>query len=291
MASDAWRRAAVGLLPPVELRGRVGGIYHRPRFLEQPPWTRFLKMTGFRKLLDAKWLRCLLFVDEYLTKDLQKQFPDAPISFLPDVCPAWQSLDQSQARRQLNIPLNARVFLFYGGGYRRKGLDLAVRAMNELPPESPAFLLCAGQLNPTGDTAANLHKLVDNRRALLLNRYVSDDEEKMCFAASDGVLLPYLHHFGTSGVLSRAAAAGRMVIVSDEQLLGRLTRQHRLGLLFPSGNAAALRDSLLQAIAMNQDQLAAYSHAAAQYAAIYSREAFRRALTSAIIKPVTTQPS
>src|SRR5258708_18529992 len=47
----------------------------------------------------------------------------------------------------------SRIFLFYGGGYRRKGLHLAVRAMLKLPPEVPALLLCVGQLNPEGATA------------------------------------------------------------------------------------------------------------------------------------------
>ena len=36
IASDCWRGATFGFRPPPELRGRIGGIYHRPRFLEAP---------------------------------------------------------------------------------------------------------------------------------------------------------------------------------------------------------------------------------------------------------------
>ena len=156
-------------------------------------------------------------------------------------------LNGPAARSELGVPADKRVFLFYGTGARRKGLHLAVRAMRELPPDVPAFLLCAGQLNPEGETARELEELVAQKRARLINRYVTAAEEKLAFAASDVVLLPYLHHFGNSGVLSRAMAAGRMVIVSDEELLGRMTRTHNLGLLFPSGDVPAFRARIEEA--------------------------------------------
>ena len=125
--------------------------------------------------------------------------------------------------------MTGKFFFFTAVGARRKGLHLAVEAMLQLPPESPAFLLCAGQQNPSGKTAARFAQLVRQNRARLLDRYLAVEEEKTCFAASDVVLLPYLNHFGTSGVLSRAMSAGKPVIVSDEQLLGRLTRRTRVG--------------------------------------------------------------
>jgi glycosyltransferase involved in cell wall biosynthesis len=238
IASHCWRRATFGFFPPPELHGRIGGIYHRPRFLAAPKWSpdRLLKQTGFERLLKQGWLRQLLFVDEFLAREQQNLFPNAPVFFLPDPCPAGYDGDRMAARKQLQLPPEKTVFLFYGTGARRKGLHLTVEAMLQLSENSPAFLLCAGQQNPSGETARGLEKLVEQNRALLINRYVSEAEEKNCFAASDVVLLPYLNHFGTSGVLSRAMAAGKPVIVSDEQLLGKLTREQNLGLLFPSGD-------------------------------------------------------
>jgi glycosyltransferase involved in cell wall biosynthesis len=284
IASSCWRRAAIGLQPPVELRGRMGGIYHRPRFFIAPWWSpnRWLKQIGFQRLVRQGWLRQLLFVDEYLAGDLQSAFPGAPVFFLPDPCPPGYDGDSQAARRQLGVPENKRIFLFYGGGYRRKGLHLAVRAMQRLPADVPAFLLCAGQQNPTGKTAAGLVQLIRQNRARLLDRYVSIEEEKLCFAASDAVLLPYLNHFGTSGVLSRAMSAGKPVIVSDEQLLGRLTHEQGLGLLFPSGNANALRDCIRQATAFSPEAIARFSAATQAYARRYSRESYRDALLASL---------
>jgi len=280
IASDCWRGATFGLRPPPELRGRMGGIYHRPRFLEAPKWSldRALKISGFHRLLREDWWRQILFVDEFLTADFQKQTPATPIFFLPDACPSGYAGDALAARKTLEISADRKVFLFYGTGARRKGLHVAVEAMLQLPPESPAFLLCAGQQNPTGKTAAGLAQLVRQNRARLLDRYVSVVEEKICFAASDAVLLPYLNHFGTSGVLSRAMSAGKPVIVSDEQLLGRLTREHRLGLVFPSANVSALAQSLRQMAQLSMADLNQFSATAQRYAKTYSRAAFRTAL-------------
>ena len=280
IASDCWRGATFGFRPPPELRGRIGGIYHRPRFLEAPKYSldRALKISGFNRLLREGWWQQILFVDEFLAAKLQSTNPSAPIFFLPDPCPSGYDGDAITARKTLEIAADRKVFLFYGTGARRKGLHVAVEAMLQLPPESSAFLLCAGQQNPVGKTAAGLAQLIRQNRARLLDRYVTVDEEKMCFAASDAVLLPYLNHFGTSSVLSRAMSAGKPVIVSDEQLLGRLTREHQLGLVFPSGNISALAQTLRQVTHLSATETNRFASSAQRYAQIYSRDAFRAAL-------------
>ena len=287
IASHIWRWATIGVMPPKTLRGRMGGIYHRPRFLAASRWSfdRRFKEAGFQRLLRQGWLGQLLLVDEFLAAELQADYPSAPIYFLPDVCPAGYDNDGGAARQKLNVPANKFVFLFYGGGYRRKGLHVAVQAMLDMPVDSPAFLLCAGKQDPAGETAQGLAQLAAQNRALLINRYVSDDEEKLCFAASDVVLLPYLNHFGTSGVLSRAMSARKPVIVSDEQLLGKLAREQSLGLLFPSGDAKDLGSAMRQAIAFSPEEKAKFHEATRKYALRYSREAFREALVKSLQAP------
>jgi glycosyltransferase involved in cell wall biosynthesis len=284
IASDCWRRATFGVYPPAALRGRMGGIYYRPRFIWASRFSpdRWLKQIGFSRLINGQWLRPLLLADEFLTRDMQARFPSAPIHFLPDPCPTGYEGDSRAARQSLNVPADKFVFLFYGGGYRRKGLHLAVQAMLDLPADSPAFLLCAGKHDPDGEIARGLEKLVAHNRAMLLNRYVSAEEEKLCFAASDVVLLPYINHFGSSGVLSRAVAARKPIIVSNEQLIGKMTREHGLGLLFPSGDAKALGLSMTQAINLNAGEKAKFREADERYSQIYSREAFRNVLVTSL---------
>jgi glycosyltransferase involved in cell wall biosynthesis len=183
---------------------------------------------------------------------------------------------------QLGVPPGRPVFLFYGGAYRRKGLHLAVKAMLQLPETCPAFLLCAGKQPKDSEIARDLEKLAAQGRGIFINRYVSNEEEKMVFAACDFVLLPYINHFGSSGVLARAAGAGKPAIASNEQLVGRLVRKYNLGPLFPSGNVPALQQAILQAVAASPAELARWQAGAQSFAKQCSHAAFQTALIASI---------
>jgi glycosyltransferase involved in cell wall biosynthesis len=285
IASAVERRAAFGILPPAPLRGRAGGIYHRPRFMAASRFSpnRWLKHLGFCRLARGGWFRQILFVDPYLARQWQEALPQSPLYFLPDPCPPDFSGDRAAACQVLGLPAKKRIFLFYGVGSRRKGLHLATAAMRLFPASDSAFLLCAGRFEPNPKVSRDLDLLALQGRARAINRYVSNAEEKLLFAASDFVLLPYVHHFGTSGVLSRAAAAGKPVIVSDEQLLGRLVRDNKLGLLFPSGDVPALCEQIRRAKAAFAGQLSEWAAAARNYAGRFSRAAHRAALLRSVI--------
>jgi glycosyltransferase involved in cell wall biosynthesis len=105
------------------------------------------------------------------------------------------------------------------------------------------------------------------------------------FAACDVVLLPYIKHFGNSAVLSRAAGAGKMVIASNEELVGRLVREHRLGLLFPSGDSTALRQAITSAAEATLDEQRQWKAQALSFADKSSRAEFRRILLEAFGPP------
>jgi glycosyltransferase involved in cell wall biosynthesis len=235
---------------------------------------------GFRRLLNDGWFRQLLFLDPFLPERVKASWPEAPAHFLPDPYPDDFRADGSQARQHLGVPADRRVFLFYGGAYRRKGLYLAVQALLALAAETPAFLLFAGHQPEEMQTRRGLEQLASEGRARVIDRYVSDAEEKLLFAAADFALLPYIKHFGSSGVLSRAAGAGIPVIASDEELVGRLVRERGLGLLFRSGDAPALGRALLQALNASPQQVESWRAALRAFAGQYSRAAFRTALLS-----------
>lgn len=284
IASPLFRQAALGLMPPASLRGKLGGIYMRPRFLAGPGLSPnlWIKARGFTRLLSRGWFRQLLFLDPFLAAQLKEKHPRAPGFFLPDPFPDDFTADRTEARLKLGVPAGRQVLLFYGGAYRRKGLHLAVQAMLNLPESSPAFLLCAGLQPKDSRVARDLEKLAAQKRAVFINRYVTTDEEKMVFAACDFVLLPYLNHFGSSGVLARAAGAGRPVIASDEQLVGRLVRKYGLGPLFATGHVPALRQAISQAASAPPAALARWQAGARAFAKECSRSAFQTALVAAI---------
>jgi glycosyltransferase involved in cell wall biosynthesis len=283
VASTLLRRAAFGFLPDKNLRGRFGGIYFRPLFLGAK-WSpnQQIKKTGFRRLLHQNCLNPLLMIDPFLCETAQKTFPDAPIFLLADPIPENFFADREISRRQFNLPENKIVFLFYGGGYKRKGLHLVAEAMRELPPETNAFLLCAGVQPKNEKLARDLEMLRAQGRAEIVNRYVSAEEEKQLFAACDVVLLPYIRHLDGSGVLSRAAGANRPVIASDEYLIGHVVRKYEMGNLFESENVRELKSAMLRAANASPEQFSKWQNGARAYAQNCSRDAFRSALVRAV---------
>jgi glycosyltransferase involved in cell wall biosynthesis len=282
IGSAMMRRAAFGLLPPASLRGRLGGIYYRPRFLGDLGLSPnlWLKAAGFARLLHGAWFSHLLLLDPYLHARLKTREPDKPVFFLPDFFPAEFAADRAAARRQFELPANQRVFLFYGAGYRRKGLALTVKAMLAMGDYTPAFLLCAGKHAANRHVVHGLEQLVSRGRARVINRYVSNEEEKQLFAAGDVVLLPYRRHFGSSGILVRAIGAGLPVIVSDEELIGRLVRERDLGILFRSGDARALQQAIEHVAHASQQDMLRWQAAARTAAPNWTRAAFRDALVA-----------
>lgn len=280
ISSDCLRRAAIGLMPPAALRGRMSGIYIRPRFLAERRFTpnHLLKRFGYARLFQQGWFKRILLLDEFLHAELKRKAPAAPYFFLPDPGSEYHGPARREARIQLGLPQEARIFLYFGGPYRRKGLDLAVEAMSGLPENHRAFLLCIGQQPEDARMARRLAALVAAKRAVSINRYVSDAEMQAGFGASDVVLLPYRGHFGSSSVLSQAAAAGRPVIASDEQLVGQRVRVHKLGLLFATGDAAGLREAIDQMTVMEPAELGQWLPHLEKFAAKFSREGFRRSI-------------
>src|SRR5664280_604508 len=284
IGSAILRRAAFGLMPPAQLRGRLGGIYHRPRFLDALGLSLnlHLKAAGFARLLHGAYFSHLLLLDPYLQAKLKRREPDAPAFFLPDFFPADFTADRAAVRRQLDLPENQRVFLFYGAGYRRKGLGLAVQAMLATADDTPAFLLYAGRQAASREVAQGLEELVSRGRARIIHRYITNEEEKGLFAASDIVLLPYRKHFGISGVLMRAIGAGLPVIVPDEELLGRLTRERGFGILFQPGDVRALQRAIERAARASPQDMARWQAAVRADASNWTRRAFRDVLIASL---------
>lgn len=292
IASALLRRAAFGFLPDASLRGRLGGIYLRPHFLEAGHWSpnQALKKTGFRRLMQNGWLNPLLFTDPLLCDAAAAQFAGAPIHLLADPYPENFIVDRQEARRYFQLPDDKFVLLFYGGAYRRKGLHLAVKALLKITEPSPAFLLCAGLQPKDGEVASGLEKLEKQGRAKIVHRYVSTEEEKKLYAACDAVLLPYLNHQGTSGVFSCAAGAGRPVIASDENFIGRMTRQYERGPHFASGDVEACKAAILQAATADSATWQRWQAGTQAYAKTCSRSAFRAALVAAVNSATDSQP-
>ncbi len=283
IASAALRRAAIGIMPPQSLRGKINGIYFRPRFMDKCRTPgNIIKGAGFTRLSENGWLNNIYLLDEYLLETAKNKWQRCNFHFLPDVWNGDYSHDRKRARRELKVPADKFVYLNYGIGTKRKGLHLIIKAMMNFKPSDNIFLLCAGKIT-NRKLRDGVIELERRGLARVLNRYVSDAEEELCFSASDAVLLPYVKHFGSSGVLSRAAAAGKFVIASDEGLVARRVREHDLGLLFNSGNVSSLRETLISVVHISQDKMDKYRINSRNFASSCSRKFFSQALRQSFL--------
>ena len=84
-------------------------------------------------------------------------------------------------------------------------------------------------------------------RLQVVSRFVSDQEMAEYFAACDGVVIPYRYgHATTSSNLRMASEYGKVVIASDQYLIGEQVKTNGLGLLFPPEDVDAMRACILE---------------------------------------------
>jgi glycosyltransferase involved in cell wall biosynthesis len=283
IASNCFRKAAIGIYPPITLKGMISGVYFRPRFLSEKHFSvsNMIKLLGFKKMCKKGWWNHLFLMDEQRIQQISSQFPNVAFHLLPDPWDGNFSIDQKKARNKLNLPENRFIILQFGIGTRRKGIHLVVDAINSLPESSPVFLLCAGKLEIDSSLRSQLDHLEQQNRAMIIDRYVSSDEEKLCFCATDLVLLPYVDHYGSSSVLSRAAASGKPVIASDYDLTGWRVKHHQLGLTFQTNDTKAFRSAITKMIDINDTKRNEFQKNALKFSHSCSLDAFERSL----IKP------
>lgn len=287
VSSSLCRRAAFGLMPPRVLKSKIHGLFIRPRVADarvSGGFNHWLKRTGFRRLLRGNWTGSLFTLDETLPSHLRTGLSPSAFPILPDPWEGDFTQDQAACRAQLGIPAGRLVVLHYGTASRRKGLPLLASALRSLPVNERPLLVCAGKCGAEGQD--DIRHMLEEKCVLVFDRHITNAEEPLFFRASDAIALAYHGHYGSSGVLSRAAAARRWVIASDEGLVGHRVRSANLGLTFKSGDQAALASTLRQAAGLSSAQQDAFTPGLEAFAARHSRSSFRASLLAPFSHPV-----
>jgi glycosyltransferase involved in cell wall biosynthesis len=142
------------------------------------------------------------------------------------------------ARAQLKIEGN--VLLFFGLIRPYKGLLDLIEALPTILNEVDVTLLVVGEVwgnaAPYRDRVTALG-LTD--RVRLIDRYVSNDEAAMYFAAADLVVLPYREATG-SGVLQLALGLGAPVVATRTGGMGEVVEDGVTGFLVEPGDVNGL---------------------------------------------------
>jgi D-inositol-3-phosphate glycosyltransferase len=190
---------------------------------------------------------------EKMKSELVQGFGASPervvvIPFGMNIAVADTELTATQAKRRLGIRSDERTILFFGRIVPYKGLECLVEAFHRLSHETNGRLIIAGE------PMIGFESYVDNIRRAIANgdsadrilcrlEFIPDLETEVYFKAADVLVLPYKNIF-ESGVLFLAYRFGLPVIASDVGSFREELTNSGAGLLFESGNSAALAVNL-----------------------------------------------
>ena len=211
-------------------------------------------MWQLRAALRNPHVHALLCLDPFAVEVIKPWAPNKNIVVLPDgIEPGPAAVSGEAVRDAWDVEPGRKLLLLFGALSERKGVHALLAALRKVEKEvaEHACVLLVGAVE-----ASDRERIQEGLGALktsplqvrLHDAYVDDATMHALLHASDVVLLPYQHHIGSSGVLIRAAAAGKPVLGDAYGMLGALLRERRLGIAVDATNEAALVDGLRRCI-------------------------------------------
>lgn len=188
---------------------------HRNRFRDVWAWARIYKSVD-----------SVIVHSDYFKAVLSDIFEvdDRRIFILPDTGlfgGTLESMDKTESRKALNLPIEGKLILFFGYMNREKGIETLIDAFADLKRTIPdAKLAFAGE--PCGDAGYREYLLEKQRLSediFMDLRYVPFDTMTRYFASADAVAIPYTK-VCQSPILSLARALGKPVVTTDLTLPG-----------------------------------------------------------------------
>ena len=168
------------------------------------------------------------------------------------IMPVQNSPEQMDARKKLNLPQDRQIILFFGGIRPNKGLDVLIKALKIVKARNEQVLLVIaggllGRFNfESYSDMINKAELSEYVRTFI--RFIPEEEVDYFFAASNLVVLPYLKFEAQSGVLLRAYAHKKSVVVSNIGAMGELVSSDNIGLAVEPGAVEPLAKAIINAL-------------------------------------------
>jgi glycosyltransferase involved in cell wall biosynthesis len=157
-----------------------------------------------------------------------------------------------EARKKLNLSQDRQIILFFGGIRPNKGLDVLLKALEIVKARNERVLLViAGGLlgRFSFDSYSDMIKKAKlSEHVQTFIRFIPEEEVDYFFAASNLVVLPYLKFEAQSGVLLRAYAHKKPVVVSNVGAMGELVSSDNTGLAVEPGAEEPLATAVINAL-------------------------------------------
>lgn len=148
-------------------------------------------------------------------------------------------------RRHFGIEGERPIVLFFGSVARYKGLDVLVRAFEQLPTVNAPALVIAGLCRDghlRQELKLRLAGLVNTRRAFWHDDFVPEEQVLHYFHGADMLVLPY-RHIDQSGLVFMALSTGLPVVATDVGSLGEYAPLTG-GCVVAPGDAGALATAI-----------------------------------------------
>jgi glycosyltransferase involved in cell wall biosynthesis len=209
----------------------------------------FLQRLNHQSFLHPRVARVLVH-SEPLAESLRRVgvLPER-ISVLPMPIPHVRAAEDvgTAWRERLNWK-DKVVLTIFGFVVARKGYDVALQALRQLPEEY-ALLIAGGKHFADGTgylehLQACIHHLQLHERAHVTG-YLRDDELAQAMAATDVALAPF-HAMSASASVAELLGYGKPVIASDLPPLRDLAQQVGGVTLFAAGDSRALAEAIVQ---------------------------------------------
>ncbi len=214
------------------------------------------KAVLYRGMLRNPAVDAVLTLDPFFADFAAGHYPGGhKVAPVPDPAFPVAAIPANDDRPLYDVPPNRHVLLLFGALTERKGVLHLLEALRRLPPAGArkTAVIIAGRLAPElSDRAARLEAAIRREQPDIWlkveNRWLSSAEISALVQRCDIVLAPYQRFVGSSGVLLWAAHAGKPLLTQDYGLLGRLVRDHGLGLAVDTGNPSALAAAIADMI-------------------------------------------
>lgn len=203
-------------------------------------------MPDVRPFLRSRHCRGIGVLNEYSIAALETFQPD--IHQLPDFADLSEPNDHYSLLHTLHQQANGRkIISLLGSIGTRKGVDLLLSTIPSLPEEE-FFFLIAGKSWLTDTQTQKLKAFEHTRTNCLFSLEHIPDEPSFnaLVAASDVLFAAYRNFTGSSNLLTKAAAYGKPILVSQGACMGRRISKYGIGIAIPEENIEACQEAIVR---------------------------------------------